>query len=176
MPSADKWLAGTQNMLILQAADPEKVLGFSEISQVILGKYKYCPICEYILLRHTTLSFLLHSTYVAISNPRLSHLSLQYLLRNRISPAQTSSSVIGMARTTGERPKLRHLSASFNNADLHSSALRLIFALFPIWEQEEGEIKFTRFTDGITNTVSQSGFMIWLKLELMPIASQSYQA
>ena len=52
-----------------------------------------------------------------------------------------------------KRPLLRHIPCSFNNADCQASALRLIFTLFPDWEHEEGEVKFTRFTDGITNTV-----------------------
>ena len=80
-----------------------------------------------------------------------------------------------MASTTVERPKLRHLSASFNNGDLHSSALRLIFALFPGWEHDEGEIKFTRFTDGITNTVSWKVHDL-VELMLICIAAQSYEA
>ena len=56
----------------------------------------------------------------------------------------------------GKRPTLRHLSHSFSNADYQASALRLIFALFPDWERDEGEIKLTRFTDGITNTVGST--------------------
>ena len=54
------------------------------------------------------------------------------------------------------RPALRHLSHSFSNADHQTSALRLIYALFPAWEHEPGEVKLTRFTDGITNTVSSN--------------------
>ncbi|KAI9754645.1 MAG: hypothetical protein M4579_004608 [Chaenotheca gracillima] len=49
--------------------------------------------------------------------------------------------------------QLRQLPLSYNNAESHTSALRLIFSLFPEWETEEGEIEFTRFTDGITNTL-----------------------
>ena len=48
---------------------------------------------------------------------------------------------------------LRHIPLSYNNADSQGSALRLLFTLFPEWEHAEGEIKFIRFTDGITNTV-----------------------
>ena len=55
------------------------------------------------------------------------------------------------AATTGDG--VRSLPLSYNSADSHSSALRLLFSLFPEWETDEGEIKLTRFTDGITNTV-----------------------
>ena len=53
----------------------------------------------------------------------------------------------------GHPPLLRHIPCSFNNADFDASARRLVFSLFPEWEKSEGEVKFTRFTDGITNTV-----------------------
>jgi ethanolamine kinase len=53
-------------------------------------------------------------------------------------------------------PTLRNIPLSHNAADSHASALRLIFALDPDWEASEGEVKFTRFTDGITNTVSSA--------------------
>ena len=58
-----------------------------------------------------------------------------------------------------QRPVLRHIPCSFTNADHQNSALRLIFTLFPEWEHEEGEVKFTRFTDGITNTVRWGGYI-----------------
>jgi ethanolamine kinase len=49
---------------------------------------------------------------------------------------------------------LRNIPLSYDNAEWERSALRLVYSLFPEWESEPGEIKFTRFTDGITNTVS----------------------
>lgn len=49
--------------------------------------------------------------------------------------------------------KIRHIPLSFSNADSQTSALRLVLALFPEWEHEEGMVEFIRFTDGITNTV-----------------------
>lgn len=57
-----------------------------------------------------------------------------------------------LSRMTNES-NLRHIPLSYNNADSQGSALRLLFTLFPDWEHLEGEIKLTRFTDGITNTV-----------------------
>lgn len=48
---------------------------------------------------------------------------------------------------------LRHIPLSYNNADSHTSALRLILTLFPDWEHDDGKIEFIRFTDGITNTL-----------------------
>ena len=51
---------------------------------------------------------------------------------------------------------LRFIPLSYNNADSQTSALRLVLTLFPNWEHDEGKIEFIRFTDGITNTVTQS--------------------
>jgi len=48
---------------------------------------------------------------------------------------------------------LRYIPLSYNNADSHTSALRLILTLFPKWEHDNGQIEFIRFTDGITNTL-----------------------
>jgi len=48
---------------------------------------------------------------------------------------------------------LRYIPLSYNTADSHASALRLVLSLIPHWEQEEGQIEFIRFKDGITNTV-----------------------
>ncbi|KAI9843342.1 MAG: hypothetical protein M1837_006468 [Sclerophora amabilis] len=47
----------------------------------------------------------------------------------------------------------RRIPLSYNNAESETSALRLIYALCPGWENEEGEVMFERFTDGITNTL-----------------------
>ena len=48
---------------------------------------------------------------------------------------------------------LRRISLSYNNADSHASALRLILTLNPEWEKSEGKVDFIQFKDGITNTV-----------------------
>lgn len=50
--------------------------------------------------------------------------------------------------------QLRYIPLSYNTADSHASAIRLVLSLFPHWEQEPGQIEFIRFKDGITNTVS----------------------
>ncbi|MCJ1478640.1 hypothetical protein MMC13_007321 [Lambiella insularis] len=57
---------------------------------------------------------------------------------------------MGEVNSTGS---LRRLSLSYNSADSHTSALRLVLALFPDWEYTDGEVEFVRFKDGITNTL-----------------------
>jgi len=48
---------------------------------------------------------------------------------------------------------LRHIDLWYDNADSHQTALRLVLALFPDWENSKDTIEFVHFTDGITNTV-----------------------
>jgi ethanolamine kinase len=48
---------------------------------------------------------------------------------------------------------LRHIPLEYSHEDSQNSALRLILALRPEWEQDKDEIEFVRFTEGITNTV-----------------------
>ena len=50
-------------------------------------------------------------------------------------------------------PHVRFIPLAYNHADSDASASRLVYTLFPHWEQEPGKIKFIRFTDGITNTL-----------------------
>ncbi|RDW76561.1 putative ethanolamine kinase [Aspergillus mulundensis] len=47
----------------------------------------------------------------------------------------------------------RYIAQSYNHADSHASALRLILTLNPHWEGPENKVEFVRFTDGITNTL-----------------------
>ncbi|PWY73216.1 putative ethanolamine kinase [Aspergillus sclerotioniger CBS 115572] len=47
----------------------------------------------------------------------------------------------------------RYIPLSYNHADSHASALRLILTLNPHWEGRDNKIEFVRFTDGITNTL-----------------------
>lgn len=49
--------------------------------------------------------------------------------------------------------KVRHIPLSYNHAESQTSALRLIFTLFPDWEASVGKVEFIHFTDGKTNTV-----------------------
>jgi ethanolamine kinase len=49
--------------------------------------------------------------------------------------------------------KIRYIPLSYNNAESQTSALRLILALMPQWQHNDGNIEFIRFTDGITNTL-----------------------
>lgn len=48
--------------------------------------------------------------------------------------------------------KVRFIPQTYDNTDSQTSALRLILSLRPEWEQD-GQIEFVRFTDGITNTL-----------------------
>lgn len=48
---------------------------------------------------------------------------------------------------------IRQIPLSYDSADSDASARRLLFALSPDWEQDEGKVELIRFTDGITNTV-----------------------
>ena len=49
--------------------------------------------------------------------------------------------------------KIQHLDKTFDSSNIDDSALSLIFALYPEWEDKDGPVEITRFTDGITNTV-----------------------
>ncbi|KAL8793525.1 MAG: hypothetical protein Q9195_003898 [Heterodermia aff. obscurata] len=48
---------------------------------------------------------------------------------------------------------IRHIKLSYDNADSDATALKLVFALDPTWEHDEGQVHVIRFTDGITNTL-----------------------
>lgn len=48
---------------------------------------------------------------------------------------------------------LRHIDLWYDSTDSQRTALRLVLALFPEWEDSKDTIEFVRFTDGITNTV-----------------------
>ena len=56
--------------------------------------------------------------------------------------------------TAGDTLKdLCHIRLYYDTANSYSSALKLVFALYPHWQHEKGDVEFVRFTDGITNTV-----------------------
>lgn len=50
-------------------------------------------------------------------------------------------------------PELRRLDLTYDASESEASAERLIYALFPEWLKEPGELVFKHFTEGITNTV-----------------------
>ncbi|KAJ5135733.1 uncharacterized protein N7515_005011 [Penicillium bovifimosum] len=54
---------------------------------------------------------------------------------------------------TAMTPDFRYIPLSYSHADSQASALRLILTLNPDWEGPGNDIKFVRFTDGITNTL-----------------------
>ena len=57
-----------------------------------------------------------------------------------------------MSQTT---PELVYIPLHYNPANSQTSASHLVYSLFPEWTPAKGGrgVKFTRFTDGITNTV-----------------------
>ncbi|CAK3986582.1 ethanolamine kinase [Lecanosticta acicola] len=48
---------------------------------------------------------------------------------------------------------MRHIPITFDNTDPEKSALQLVHEYSPRWKNDEGEIVFKRFTDGITNVL-----------------------
>ena len=52
--------------------------------------------------------------------------------------------------------EIRFLPLAYHVEDSDASATQLILALLPEWVQADGKIEFTRFKDGITNTVKHS--------------------
>ena len=48
------------------------------------------------------------------------------------------------------------LPITFDNENADKSALELAYAFNPSWKNSEGEVDITRFTDGITNTLSKA--------------------
>lgn len=68
-------------------------------------------------------------------------------------PPTVVDSMALSAATNGVSSPIRHVPLSYDNAESHPSALRLILTLFPEWEHAKGDIEFVQFTDGITNTV-----------------------
>lgn len=74
--------------------------------------------------------------------------------------ASNRSSHTDMGSTNGTNgcalSSFKHIPLSYNPADSHASALRLVLALNPQWEGPGNKIEFVRFTDGITNTVCSS--------------------
>ncbi|KAI9851506.1 MAG: hypothetical protein M1824_002616 [Vezdaea acicularis] len=55
--------------------------------------------------------------------------------------------------STPTTPSVRFIPLTYNNGESQTSALRLVLTLFPSWETDAGPVEFTRFTDGITNTL-----------------------
>lgn len=50
-------------------------------------------------------------------------------------------------------PRVPILPLSYDNSDSQGSSLRLIYAVRPEWDSPTSNVKFVRFTDGITNTL-----------------------
>jgi len=58
-----------------------------------------------------------------------------------------------MSKAQSPYESLRHIAQYYDNQESHNSALSLILALRPDWQETKDTIEFVRFTDGITNTV-----------------------
>lgn len=71
------------------------------------------------------------------------------------------------------KPDFRYIPLSYNHADSQASALRLILTLNPDWEGPGNDIKFVRFTDGITNTVCPS-FPVSLPKTILAAESRAF--
>ncbi|KAK3383863.1 kinase-like domain-containing protein [Lasiosphaeria ovina] len=48
---------------------------------------------------------------------------------------------------------IRYIPRSYSSSDSDASALRLVLAVLPEWEDASSKVEFVRFTDGITNTL-----------------------
>ena len=57
--------------------------------------------------------------------------------------------------SSGNQELVPYIPLSYDSADSHTSALRLVLSVFPEWEGGEGQVEFFRFTDGVTNTVGR---------------------
>ena len=58
-----------------------------------------------------------------------------------------------MSKSLSPYDSLRYIPLCYDYADSHKTALALILALRPEWQDSKDTIEFVRFTDGITNTV-----------------------
>lgn len=56
-------------------------------------------------------------------------------------------------RNTSHGKSVPYIPLSYRNDDLAASALQLVLSVRPEWKIGDGEVKFARFTDGITNTL-----------------------
>lgn len=70
-------------------------------------------------------------------------------------------------------PALMHIPLSYTNVDSEQSALRLVYAIEPKWREDKGSIEISKFTDGITNTVSVDRRPSYAKIPLTLFASFS---
>jgi hypothetical protein len=56
--------------------------------------------------------------------------------------------------SNGRHSPLQNIDLAFDNNSLEESARSLVYRVQPKWRDTPGEIIITKFTDGITNTVS----------------------
>lgn len=102
------------------------------------------------------------------TNMPSSRSSICTLTRVSTKQLRLDSSAMSSTGTMPDGPspsKLRYIPLSYNTADSEKSALRLVLSVHPEWEGSEGPIEFTRFTDGITNTVRFSSLQ-WSQILL----------
>jgi len=71
------------------------------------------------------------------------------------SIAQDASTALPPARTDSPLA-LRHIPFTFDTTEPEKSALELVQEYSKSWKEDEGEVVFKRFTDGITNTLMKA--------------------
>jgi ethanolamine kinase len=54
-----------------------------------------------------------------------------------------------------EAPQPKQIPFAFNNADSDTSALELVYMVYPDWKTDPGLVDIVRFTGGIMNTVGR---------------------
>lgn len=75
---------------------------------------------------------------------------------------------MGALTAHGDDPQqsIPHTDLSFDVRNEQDSVLRLVYWIRPKWRNCSAELKITKFTDGITNTVSERNFHIGHVLRL----------
>lgn len=71
------------------------------------------------------------------------------------STPRNASTALPVARADSPLA-LRHIPFAFDTTEPEKSALELVEEYSKSWKDDEGEVKFTRFTDGITNTLMKA--------------------
>lgn len=84
---------------------------------------------------------------------RIIHQTPRTLFSNDYPPYIHKVAMDSPITRTDSPMAIRQINSRYDPTDSEQSALRLIYTLFPEWNQSEGEVELVRFTDGITNTV-----------------------
>lgn len=88
--------------------------------------------------------------------------SLELLPLQHTRPQNLSLSVMAVGgengihrngELNGDDHRIRYIPLSYDSANSRESALRLVLAIRPDWNEPGSNVEFVRFTDGITNTL-----------------------